>query len=212
MSSKISDEKRQLIKELYEKNVSIPKIAIEVEVSYYTVYCYTKAKEKGFESPTKYHEHKIKERGFKSLTQYYRHITGVRGFESQTDYLRYLVGKKGLTFGGYETLLAIKRGYKTQTDYLKHLAEEKGYTLSERQRDLAEKRQQLPLNKKLGKVIIQGLENIGERQKWLARELDISEGAISRYISGGTTPRKRLQKKLFETLKLPYKTLDDLLE
>ena len=49
-------------------------------------------------------------------------------------------------------------------------------------------------------------------QKWLAYELEVTEGAVSRYASGKTTPRKSLQERLFEALELPYKTIDDFLQ
>ena len=121
-------------------------------------------------------------RGFKSLTEYHEHLVKQRGFESLTKYYEYL---------------AKERGFESLTEY--HL---------QRYR----KRQERPLNKKLSKLIKQHLEILNKNARWLADELGITEGAISRYKDGKTTPRRSLQPKLFKILELPYKTIDDIIK
>ena len=76
----------------------------------------------------------------------------------------------------------------------------------------ARQRQQQPVNQQSSDVVKQRLAELGKTQRWLAQQLEITEGAVSRYISGRTTPRRSLQERLFEVLELPYQTLDDLLE
>ncbi len=80
-----------------------------------------------------------------------------------------------------------KRGFVSYSEYAKHLAKE---------------RQQHPLNQKLSEL--------GKTQQWLAKQLKITQGSVSRYVSGMTTPRRSIQERLFEALELPYQTLDDL--
>ena len=150
MPRKISEETKQLMEELYNKGLSVAEIARKVNVSYATVYGYTKVKQKGFASRTEYHEHLAKQKGFASYGEY--------------------------------------RKYQ------------------------AEQRQQKKSNQKLSGMIKQSLEKLGRNQRWLAEQLRITEGAVSRYISGKTKPRKSLQDSLFRILDLQYQTLDDLVE
>ena len=88
-----------------------------------------------------------------------------------------------------------KRGFVSYSEYAKHLAKE---------------RQQHPLNQKLSNLIGQKLSELGKTQQWLAKQLKITQGSVSRYVSGMTTPRRSIQERLFEALELPYQTLDDL--
>ena len=92
---------------------------------------------------------------------------------------------------------AKQRGFASRGEYEAHLAKQ---------------RQQQPINQKLSDLIKQRLAELGKSQKWLSIQLRITEGAVSRYLSGRTTPRRNLQERLFETLELPYQTLEDLVE
>src|SRR3989338_7931469 len=106
-----------------------------------------------------------------------------------------------------------KRGFKNRSEYQEHLAQQRGFkSYREYQEHLGKKRQKKELNTKLSILINLRLKELGKSQKWLANELNITESATSRYVSGKTTPKRSLQEKLFRILRFPYNTLDDLLE
>lgn len=130
MTGKVSAETRDLIERLNEENLSLAEIARRANVSYTTVYVYTRTKRRGFASYGEYREH------------------------------------------------------------------------------LAKQRQEQPGNQELSDLIKQRLAESGETQKWLATQLGITEGAVSRYASGRTTPKKDLQRRLFEALEVPYQTVN----
>ena len=121
-----------------------------------------------------------------------------RGFKSRSEYQEHL---------------AQQRGFKNISEYQEHLAQQKGFkSYREYQEHLGKKRQKKELNTKLSILINLRLKELGKSQKWLANELNITESATSRYVSGKTTPKRSLQEKLFRILRFPYNTLDDLLE
>jgi len=97
----------------------------------------------------------------------------------------------------YEDYLARQRGFASRGEYQRHQFREK---------------QKRPENKTLSSLIRKRLRELDKSQRWLAKQLGITEGAVSRYVSGKNIPKKNLQPKLFETLDVPYKTIDDLLE
>jgi predicted DNA-binding protein YlxM (UPF0122 family) len=106
---------------------------------------------------------------------------------------------------------AKERGFANLKEYEQHLARERGFAnLKEYEQHLARERQQKPLNQELSYLIQERLTELEKSQKWLSVQLGITEGAVSRYVSGRTRPRISLQPKLFEALELPYQTLDDL--
>ena len=94
----------------------------------------------------------------------------------------------------------------------------KSFHAYEKSRD--QQRQQRPLNQIVSALIGIGLTSIDKDQNWLAEELEITPGIVSRYSSGKTLPRRSLQPKFFESLglgyktvdEIPYKTLNDLIE
>ncbi len=121
-----------------------------------------------------------------------------RGFMSSSDYQEHLVKQKGFASRmEYEEHLAKQRGFASRMEYEEHLAKQ---------------RQQQPINQLLSELIEQRLAELVKTQKWLAQQLGVTEGAVSRYLSGKTRPKKSLQENLFEILELPYQTLDDLVE
>ena len=89
----ISDKTIQLIKKLYDENLPVIEIARKVNVSYPIVWEYTKAKERGFKSYSKYREYLVKKRGFESLRDYNEDLARQRGFASYIKYRKYLVKK-----------------------------------------------------------------------------------------------------------------------
>jgi ribosome-binding protein aMBF1 (putative translation factor) len=173
------------------------------------------ARKRGFASLAECEKHRVIKKGFASTTEYKKHLAIKKGFASRTEYEQHLAKKKGFaSLRDYEKHLAKKRGFASLRDYEKHLVIEKGFaSLTKYEQHLAKKRQQKPINQELSDLIKVRLSELGDRtQKWLAEQLGITESAVSRYTGGRTTPRKRLQKKLFDALELPYQTLDDLLD
>jgi len=150
MPKKISKRTIKLMRNLYDEGLSVTKIARKAKVSYSAAYGYTKAKEKGFESPSEYVEDLAKKKEFESYSKYLEH--------------------------------------------------------------LAKKRQQRPLNRALSNLIKKRLTELNKTQKWLAEQLGVTKGTISRYVSGRITPTSSLQKKLFKILELEYQTIDNILE
>mgnify|MGYP001603000995 CR=1 FL=1 len=85
-------------------------------------------------------------------------------------------------------------------------------SLTDYQEHLARQRQKKPINQEVSQLIKRRLGKLNKTQRWLSGRLGITEGTVSRYLSGKTTPRRGLQQRLFEELGLNYKTLDELLE
>ena len=167
-------------------------------ISKSTEHLYELVRQRGFESLYEYRTHLAKQQGFESLYKYKEHLARNRGFNSHTEYQEHL---------------AIEKGFKSLHEYKEHLAKKQGFkSYTEYQIFLAKERQKRTLNKKLSIIINQQLEILDKNAKWLADELGITEGAVSRYREGKTIPRRSLQQRLFEILKLPYKTLDDIMK
>ncbi|MBI2151196.1 hypothetical protein HYU21_00530, partial [Candidatus Woesearchaeota archaeon] len=113
----------------------------------------------------------------------------------------------------YEGHLLSERGFASKSEYELYLAERKGFlSLGDYQKKMAEKRQQKELNKELSRLIVTRLAELGQTQKWLAEQLNITKGTISKYINASLIPKQNLQERLFQLLKVPYKTIDDLLK
>ncbi|MBS3123326.1 helix-turn-helix domain-containing protein [Candidatus Woesearchaeota archaeon] len=71
----LSQEKEQLIQDLYTQNLSLREIAQRADVSKSTVYNHTKLKERGFASHTEYKSYTVQKRGFASLTEYQNYLS-----------------------------------------------------------------------------------------------------------------------------------------
>ena len=154
------------------------------------------AKKKNFKSLSEYQEHLVKKRNFRSISEYKKHLAKQRGFKSHLEYQEYLAKKKN---------------FKSLSEYKEHLAINHGFnSFMEYERFLAKERQKRTLNKKLSKIINQQLKILDKNASWLADELGITGGTVSRYRDGKITPRKKLQPKFFKILKLPYKYLEEL--
>ncbi|MBS3081017.1 hypothetical protein J4221_06075 [Candidatus Pacearchaeota archaeon] len=178
----ITDKQKEKAWKLYNNDNSISYIARTIGVSYASAWIITEGRKRGFKSRSEYQEHLAQQRGFKSYSEYQKH-------------------------------LAQQKGFKNISEYQEHLAQQKGFkSYREYQEHLGKKRQKKELNTKLSILINLRLKELGKSQKWLANELNITESATSRYVSGKTTPKRSLQEKLFRILRFPYNTLDDLLE
>nr|MBI4156090.1 helix-turn-helix transcriptional regulator [Candidatus Woesearchaeota archaeon] len=68
------------------------------------------------------------------------------------------------------------------------------------------------INKKFSKFLINRLEELEKNQSWLAKKIKVTKAATSFYIQGKITPREDLLKKISVSLKVDYKTLEDLIK
>lgn len=113
----------------------------------------------------------------------------------------------------YHQYLARKNGFTSYSEYQEYLVKQRGYeSLSRYQEILAENREQKVKNQISGRLIKEGLDKLGKSQRWLAERLGITEGAVSRYISGKTMPKRSIQQELIDVIGVQYKVLDDIIE
>lgn len=83
---------------------------------------------------------------------------------------------------------------------------------SEYKKHSAMQRRKRPENQALSKLIKKRLNELRKDQSWLAGEMGVTRQAVSLYVRGKSVPKKDLLQKLYSSLDVPYKTLDDLLE
>ena len=75
---------------------------------------------------------------------------------------------------------------------------------------LAEKRKKT--NKKFSRFLLNRIEKLEKNQSWLAKKIKVTKATTSFYIQGKITPSDDLLKKMSVSLKVNYKTLEDLIE
>ncbi len=123
-----------------------------------------------------------------------------------------IVNLTGVSHSSIYGLTRLKeKGYQSCSQYLEYLAHQKGYkTRGDYQKELAKKRKDNPKNKELSDLIRRRLKELKKSRKELAEEIKISERSIDNYLSSHSIPSPRNLKKLFQALKLPYRTLNDL--
>jgi hypothetical protein len=227
MPAKISYETQKLIEILNTKGLSIPEIAQESGASYGTVYCYTRALERGFKSRKDYLLWLLGKKGFNSFSEYQTSLIQQRNLESvstRTEYNKYLRHKnrkprmRNYVAAGfdsekdYQLHLLKERGFKSERDYAEFLARRKGYvSKAAYSKHLQEQHQEQPIYQKISWVITRFLIDHGKDQKWLAEQIGATRGAVSRYTTARARPGKQLEGKLIAVLGLQYKTLDELL-
>ncbi len=103
-------------------------------------------------------------------------------------------------------------GHPITQVYLYHRALKKGFpSLWEYRKHLDALRQQKPENQALVGFIRGKLEELGESQGWLARQMGIHRQLVSLYAQGKTLPNNETLARMFSILGADYKTLDDLL-
>ncbi|MBI2151197.1 hypothetical protein HYU21_00535 [Candidatus Woesearchaeota archaeon] len=198
MPAKISEETVQLIQELYAQDLSTAEIAKIADVSKTTVYTHTKLKERGFASGTEYKLYLAQMNGFFSISESETYLVQERGFSTRTE---------------YESNLVKTMGFASYADYKEHLAHEKGFaSITEYHTYLAQERQQRPENKSLSNLINNRLKELNKTQLWLAGELGVTPQAVCKYAKGTSLPKANILSSIFYTLKVPYKTIDDLIE
>lgn len=187
---KVPEEKIILIEKLFNEGLSLEEIKRRTNVSYSTVYYYSR----------------LKQRGFTSFIDYRNDQAQKRGFNSHYEYVKSLKRKRKK-----KTNIPQKRKkFMSSIDYMKDVAKRQGFSsLNEYKNFLIKRRKKLLVNKELGILITKKLEEMGKKKSWLADQLGVSNNTIGSYISGATNPAFRLQKKFFELLELPYQTIDD---
>lgn len=173
------------------------------------------AQSQGFTSYSQMERQMVREKGYKNYVQYENELARRNGFKSNSEREKERARKRGFKSEGQlrEHLLR-QRGFPSLQNYKIYMATQKlGYkTLGEYEKHNEMLRQQKRINQELSSLIKSSLEELERNQTWLAKQLGVTEGAVSRYASGKTTPRPELQLELFKTLKLPYRTLDDILQ
>lgn len=181
MPKKIPAGKIEIMRKMYDKFLSVAEISRKTGVSHQTAWRYTEARERGFESYKKYLEHLANKKGFASHEKYREDLAKKKGFASRSEYHKYLAEKKG---------------FASCAKYNKYLTK---------------KRQKRPENKVLRDLIKRRLKEIRRNQSWLSEEIGVSREIVSKYSHGKSIPNEERLERLFSTLDVPYRTLDDLL-
>ena len=202
------------IRILSKKGLSLEEIAEKTDLTIFTIKRYNLVLKRGFESYYKYQKHLAKERGFKSVNEYEVHLAKKKGFKSVNEYQKHLAKERGFkSLHEYQKHLAKERGFKSDYEYQKHLAKRGGWKSLNDYRNYHEKEhQKQPRNKRFSKMIYNALEKLEKNQAWLAHEANLSRESISLYVQGKSFPIYIRLKKIFSILRLPYKTLEDLLK
>jgi len=185
MPRKIPNETKQLLESLYNDSLTVRAISRRTGVPYSTVYGYTKARQR-VNPETGQPFSSLAELKEYQARQRVNPETG-QPFSSLAELKQYQARQKV----NPET----EKPFSSRTEYEEYQARQ---------------RQKQPINQELSGLIKQKLKELDKTQKWLSEQLGITEGAVSRYISSRTAPRRSLQEQLFATLGLNYKTLGDL--
>jgi hypothetical protein len=197
MVEKLSKEKQELIRKLYEQKISIPSIAETAAVSYGTAWRYTRGKEKGYASSGEYMAHLALRKGFPSWNAQQESWVIKKGFESRNDYHKNLI---------------LNKGFGSMNDYLREMVKKRGFdSYHEYQKSLYRKGQKRKINQMFSIMIKEKLKELDKSQAWLARKIGITPSTVSRYVRRGYLPKPDTQELLFQVLKLPYSNLNDLL-
>jgi len=113
----------------------------------------------------------------------------------------------------YGITRAKERGFASNKRYIGYLAKQKGFaSRTEYEKHLAKERQQRLENQGLSKLIKRRLKELGKNQSWLAGEMGITRQAVSLYARGISVPTEDLLERLYSSLDVSHRILDDLLE
>ena len=112
----------------------------------------------------------------------------------------------------YQIYLALQKGYSSMNEYQNYLAEQRGFSsINEYHKSLCAERQERTENRALSNLIKTRLEEIRKNQYWLSKQMGVSRQIISFYSSGKIIPSQIVLARLFKTLEVPYKRLEDIL-
>ena|SRR3989338_526085 len=212
MAKRLSAEIKEKITLLYDNGngLTLSEIARKTGFSYSSIYYLTKIRQRinletgqPFISYTEYQDYLARQRTNPK--------TG-KNFASRNEYGNYCIklkknpetGKRFTLLSEYENYHARQRtNPKTGKNFASH-TEYKDY--------LAKQRMKRPENQELSSLIRKRLRELGKNQSWLAEKIGTRRVTISNYIKGKYAPKEYLLEKLYSSLDLPYKTLDDFVE
>ena len=188
MPKKISEDTKRTIQDLYSTGASVRSVSLQTGVPYATVYGYTRARERGFTSLQDYKAHLAREKGFKTLCEYNDLLAQRRGF------------------------LLLGAGFGTFSEYLEENAQEEGFSShNEKRKALTLERQGKNPNKELSDLLSDRLEEVGQNQSWLAKQVGVCREMASRYVHGESIPKPRVLRKISRILEIPYSTFETIL-
>src|SRR3989338_5713636 len=212
MAKRLSAEIKEKITLLYDNGngLDISKIAQQIGVSYQAIYSLTRIKQrtnpetgKLFESRNEYNDYLIRQRTnpetgklFASQNEYNDYHIRQRTnpetgklFESLTEYNDYHIRQR--------TNPKTRKLFASRTEYNDY---------HERQRTSR------PENQELSDLIKKRLKELGRNQSWLAEEIEVTKQRVSQYVQGKSFPKEDVLQKLYSSLEVPYKTLEDFLD
>src|SRR3989338_1286853 len=189
MAKRLSAEIKEKITLLYDNGngLTLSEIARKTGFSYSSIYYLTKIRQRiNLETG----------QPFISYTEYQDYLARQRtnpktgkNFASRNEYGNYCI--------------KLRTNPKTGKNFASH-TEYKDY--------LAKQRMKRPENQELSSLIRKRLRELGKNQSWLAEKIGTRRVTISNYIKGKYAPKEYLLEKLYSSLDLPYKTLDDFVE
>src|SRR3990167_3977276 len=235
MAKRLSAEIKEKITLLYDNGngLDISKIAQQIGVSYQAIYSLTRIKQrtnpetgKLFESRNEYNDYHTRQRTnpetgklFESLTEYNDYHSRQRTnpetgklFESLTEYNDYHSRQRTNPETGklFESLTEYDDYHirqRTNPKTRKLFASRTEYNdYHERQRTSR------PENQELSDLIKKRLKELGRNQSWLAEEIEVTKQRVSQYVQGKSFPKEDVLQKLYSSLEVPYKTLEDFLD
>src|SRR3989338_7450576 len=235
MAKRLSAEIKEKITLLYDNGngLDISKIAQQIGVSYQAIYSLTRIKQrtnpetgKLFESRNEYKDYHIRQRTnpetgklFASENEYNDYLIRQRTnpetgklFESQNEYNDYHIrqrtnpetGKLFESLTEYNDYHSRQRTNPETGKLFESLTEYNDY--HERQRTSR------PENQELSDLIKKRLKELGRNQSWLAEEIEVTKQRVSQYVQGKSFPKEDVLQKLYSSLEVPYKTLEDFLD
>src|SRR3989339_618548 len=235
MAKRLSAEIKEKITLLYDNGngLDISKIAQQIGVSYQAIYSLTRIKQrtnpetgKLFESRNEYNDYLIRQRTNPE--------TG-KLFESQNEYNDYHIrqrtnpetGKLFESLTEYNDYHSRQRTNPETGKLFESLTEYNDYHIRQRTNPKTRKlfasrteyndyherqRTSRPENQELSDLIKKRLKELGRNQSWLAEEIEVTKQRVSQYVQGKSFPKEDVLQKLYSSLEVPYKTLEDFLD
>src|SRR3989339_638069 len=189
MAKRLSAEIKEKITLLYDNGngLDISKIAQQIGVSYQAIYSLTRIKQRTNPETGKLFESRNEYNDY-LIRQRTNPETG-KLFESLTEYDDYHIRQR--------TNPKTRKLFASRTEYNDY---------HERQRTSR------PENQELSDLIKKRLKELGRNQSWLAEEIEVTKQRVSQYVQGKSFPKEDVLQKLYSSLEVPYKTLEDFLD
>ena len=113
----------------------------------------------------------------------------------------------------YGNIRAEELGLQSYYEFGKYLAKKRGFISPHAyNKHIQRKRQRRLEYQEMSRMIRSGLMGIEQNQSWLAERIGRTKQAVSLYVQAKCVPDDETFKKICSALKLPYETLDDLLQ